>query len=123
MYISYSIPVVCLLIKGRESVPHGPFWLGKIGLFANIMLLLWTTFTVVMFSFPVSMPVTANNMNYVSVVYAVVAIIVSTDWLVRGRKSYRGQSKRHEEVDTILSEPRRNSSDPARNDVVVTKTG
>ncbi len=57
LYISYAIPVTCLLIRGRDSIPHGPFWLGKFGLFANIVLLLWTAFTLVMYSFPVVMPV------------------------------------------------------------------
>jgi choline transport protein len=57
LYISYAIPVTCLLIRGRDSIPHGPFWLGKFGLFANIVLLLWTLFTLVMYSFPVVMPV------------------------------------------------------------------
>lgn len=57
LYISYAIPVTCLLIRGRDSIPHGFFWLGKFGLFANIVLLLWTLFTLVMYSFPVVMPV------------------------------------------------------------------
>jgi len=57
LYISYAIPVTCLLIRGRDTIPHGPFWLGKFGLFANIVLLLWTVFTLVMYSFPVVMPV------------------------------------------------------------------
>jgi len=57
LYISYAIPVTCLLIRGRDSIPHGPFWLGKFGLFANIVLLLWTVFTLVTYSFPVVMPV------------------------------------------------------------------
>ena len=61
LYISYAIPVVCLLIKGRDEIPHGPFWLGKFGLMANIVLLLWTVFTLVMYSFPPAMPVKASS--------------------------------------------------------------
>ena len=37
-------------------------------------------------------------MNYVSVVYFIVAVIMAVDWLVRGKKSYRGQQARHEQV-------------------------
>ena len=29
LYMSYSIPVVCLLIKGRNNIPHGPFCMSK----------------------------------------------------------------------------------------------
>jgi len=68
LYISYSIPVVCLLVKGRNNIKHGPFWLGPIGLFANIVTLCWTLFTLIMYSFPFVMPVQAGNMNYISAV-------------------------------------------------------
>src|SRR5690349_16006006 len=61
LYISYSIPIVCLLYRGRKNIPHGPFWTGKFGLFANIVLLCWTAFTVVMYSFPAIMPAEAGS--------------------------------------------------------------
>lgn len=61
LYISYAVPVVCLLIRGRGSIRHGPFWLGRFGAFANVVLLLWTAFTFVMYSFPPVMPVAAGS--------------------------------------------------------------
>jgi amino acid transporter len=36
-YLSYSVPIVLLLIRGRNTIPHGPFWLGKFGFFCNIV--------------------------------------------------------------------------------------
>ena len=61
LYISYSIPVLCLLHRGRSTIRHGPFWTGSFGLFCNIVLLIWTTFTLVMYSFPTVMPVEAGS--------------------------------------------------------------
>lgn len=61
LYISYAIPIVCLLVRGRNNIRHGPFWLGPIGLFSNIVLLLWTVFTLVMYSFPPVVPVLAGS--------------------------------------------------------------
>lgn len=61
LYMSYSIPVVCLLVKGRNNIRHGPFWLGPIGLVSNIVLLLWTCFTLIMYSFPSVRPVEAGS--------------------------------------------------------------
>jgi choline transport protein len=61
LYLSYAVPVICLLIKGRNNIKHGPFWMGKIGLVSNIVLLAWTLFTFVMYSFPTYMPVTATS--------------------------------------------------------------
>lgn len=68
LYISYAVPVVCLLLRGRNNIQHGPFWLGKWGAVANYVLLAWTLFTLIMYSFPAVYPVEASNMNYVSAV-------------------------------------------------------
>lgn len=102
LYISYAIPVVCLLVHGRSNLKHGPFWLGPIGFFSNYVLLAWTLFTLVMYSFPYVYPVTADSMNYVSVVYAVVVIIIAVDWFVRGRKSFRGVGERKSDVNEVI---------------------
>jgi len=61
LYISYAIPIICLLVRGRNNIRHGPFWLGPIGLFSNIVLLAWTLFTLVMYSFPPVVPVEAGS--------------------------------------------------------------
>lgn len=60
LYISYAIPVICLLIRKRK-IKHGPFWLGPFGLGANIVLLGWTLYCLVFYSFPATMPVTAGS--------------------------------------------------------------
>lgn len=61
LYISYAIPVVLLLMKGRDNIKHGPFWMGRFGLFCNYVLLIWTAFTLVMYSFPYSKPIKAGS--------------------------------------------------------------
>lgn len=40
-------------------------------------------------------------MNYVSVVYAVVVVIIIIDWYVRGRREFRGQTTRHNEAERV----------------------
>jgi choline transport protein len=89
LYVSYSIPIFCLLVKGRENVRHGPFWLGWVGKVANWVLLGWTVFTFVMYSFPPVMPVKLGNMNYVCVVYGVVFAGVVGWWHVEGKRSFK----------------------------------
>ncbi|KAF2639289.1 choline transport protein-like protein [Massarina eburnea CBS 473.64] len=111
LYLSYSIPVACLLIRGRSTLKPGPFFLGPIGLFANIVTLCWTLFTLVMYSFPYAQPVSAGNMNYVSVVYAVVVCIMAVDWVFRGRKSFRGVGERKGDVEVVLHGVRAGSVD------------
>lgn len=99
LYISYVIPIIALLWRGRDNIKHGPFWLGKFGLAANIVVLLWTIFCIVIYSFPAEYPVKADNMNYICVVYAIVISIVLIDWYARGRREYRGQETRHGEAE------------------------
>ncbi|KAF5861220.1 hypothetical protein ETB97_000475 [Aspergillus alliaceus] len=72
LYMSYLVPIVCLC-KGREIIPHGPFWLRKLGLVRNWIVLAWTLFCLVIYSFPASINDAKPDMNYASVVYAVVA--------------------------------------------------
>ncbi|KAE8418011.1 amino acid/polyamine transporter I, partial [Aspergillus pseudocaelatus] len=99
LYTSYVVPVIALLYKGRGNITHGPFWLGKVGWFCNWVVLGWTGFCLVVYSFPSVYPVTTGNMNYVCVVYAVVGSIIAIDWAVRGKRKFRGQDTRHQEAE------------------------
>ncbi|KAI9841822.1 MAG: hypothetical protein M1837_000368 [Sclerophora amabilis] len=102
LYISYAIPVVCLLYKGRDNIRHGPFWMGPVGLFANIVLCIWTLFTLIMYSFPSIMPAEAGNMNYVSAVYGVITVVMLSYWFIRGKTTFRRRDERHERADVVM---------------------
>ncbi|KAH7137483.1 amino acid/polyamine transporter I [Dactylonectria estremocensis] len=88
LYASYAIPVVSLMVKGRSTIAHGPFWLGKLGLACNVILLIWLAFAFVMYSFPPVQPTTGNNMNYVSVVYVLLLMVLTAWWFIKARKEY-----------------------------------
>lgn len=61
LYASYVVPIVCLLWRGRDNLKHGPFWLGRLGLVCNIVVLAWTLFCLVIYSFPSVYPVTTGS--------------------------------------------------------------
>lgn len=88
LLFSYAIPIVCLLLKGRNNIKHGPFWLGKFGLFSNIVTLCWTVFCAVFFSFPFTMPAESDTMNYASVVIVGLVLYAIIYWFVRGHKKF-----------------------------------
>ncbi|KAF8609631.1 amino acid transporter [Ceratobasidium sp. AG-I] len=98
LYISYAIPVSCLLARGRNSIKHGPFWLSGVGLFSNIVLLGWTLFTLVFYNFPFVKPVEAGNMNYVCAVIGIYAIYLFSYWAIRGRRTFRVHEKSAEAI-------------------------
>lgn len=87
LLLSYSIPVLCLLWHKR-NIKKGPFWLGKFGLFCNIVLLGWTLFSLVFFCFPSVMPVTKDNMNYASVVIVGYFLYSLLYWKFKGNKDF-----------------------------------
>ncbi|KAF4334207.1 choline transporter [Fusarium beomiforme] len=65
-YISYSVPVVLVLLQGRSNFQHGPFWYPKLGLIANVVMLSWTIVALIFYCFPYYTPVVAVQMNYAS---------------------------------------------------------
>ncbi len=50
------------------------------------------------------MLIAAIDMNYISAVYGIVAFIMILDWFLRGRREYRGASKRHQETSGLVRE-------------------
>lgn len=102
LLLSYAIPIVCLLIKGRNNIKHGPFWLGPVGLFANVVTLCWTVFAIVFFCFPYTMPVTKDDMNYASVVLAGFTIYAVIYWFARGKRVFAQNHDIEKEIEEDL---------------------
>lgn len=64
--ISFTFPAALLMYQGRDPkyLPRkSPFNLGKFGWLVNALVVGWTAFALVIFSFPVSRPVTAGSMS------------------------------------------------------------
>ncbi|VVT46453.1 uncharacterized protein SAPINGB_P001221 [Magnusiomyces paraingens] len=88
MMLSYIVPIICMLIRGRNSFKHGPFWLNSVGYAANVLTIFWTIFCLVFFCFPFSKPVTKDNMNYISVILVGFTAWCVIYWIFRGRKVF-----------------------------------
>lgn len=80
MYLSYGLPIACMLFIGRRQLPkseYGPFRLGKAtGIALNVMSLVWLTVAITFGVFPTTMPVNKTTMNY--------SIAVMAGWMVSG---------------------------------------
>ena len=87
-YITYSIAVSLLLLKGRANVSPGPVWYPKLGFLCNIVVVLWTFMATVFYSLPYFLPVVASQMNYVSVVLFAVVLYAMGYWFIVGKSSY-----------------------------------
>jgi choline transport protein len=90
--VSYAIPIAINCMRGRRMLPETrhfklpePFaW------FANLLGIAYVIVTTVLFVFPPELPVTGSNMNYCVVAFAIVLLISVAQWLIDGRKNYRG---------------------------------
>ncbi|OAQ93942.1 choline transport protein [Purpureocillium lilacinum] len=95
--ISYAMPIVVLLIRGRDilnehrgSQKAGLKMSKKLGLAVNVVAVVYLL-PPKFFCFPIALPVTGSSMNYVSVVLGIFTVLVTLYWLVFGR-SFRGPS-------------------------------
>ncbi|PYH81272.1 hypothetical protein BO82DRAFT_415930 [Aspergillus uvarum CBS 121591] len=88
-YVCYSFCIICLLARGRDSIPHGPFWLGRFGHVCNIVAVLWTLFALIFYSFPPYKDVTPSTMNYTSVVLVAFLVLAVAFYFGFGRKRFR----------------------------------
>ncbi|KAH7413278.1 amino acid/polyamine transporter I [Cadophora sp. MPI-SDFR-AT-0126] len=88
--VSYGIPILVSLIRGRRAVRHSTFSLGKFGFFINAATVAWIMLAIVLFCMPTAIPVTAVSMNYASVVFSGFAMISVIWYIIRGRKEFTG---------------------------------
>lgn len=97
LYISYTLPIIYMLFFGRRKthVGHwGPFKLGKtLGIAFNIISIAWMGMVMVVSTFPGSIPVTPQNMNYSSV--------VMVGWLVFGLFYYAVYARKKYDVPIV----------------------
>jgi choline transport protein len=92
LYVSYLIPIFCLVQKrfSSEIITWGPWTLGRYGVFINIFALCYGIFICIFLPFPSQRPITSMNMNYALTVFAFVVVFAIVDWFLRGRKVYIG---------------------------------
>ncbi|KAJ1323087.1 choline transport protein [Microdochium nivale] len=88
--ISYALPIVALLVAGRDKLPPGgTFKLGnKFGLVANYVSLIYCAITTVFFFFPGSPDPAPVDMNYAIAVFGLMVVVAVVFWFVRGRVEF-----------------------------------
>ncbi|CAJ2502377.1 Uu.00g097710.m01.CDS01 [Anthostomella pinea] len=92
--VSYVIPVIALLVRGRGFLRQFQsertyFALGRSGLVLNWVAAVFVVVTSVFFCFPAVLPVSGENMNYVTVVIGIFLVVVGAYWLAYG-KTFQG---------------------------------
>ncbi|KAJ4295642.1 hypothetical protein N0V90_007655 [Kalmusia sp. IMI 367209] len=86
--IAYYIPILTNILTGRRNMYKGAFHMGNWGWLVNGVTICWLTFAILFFSFPYSMPVEVQNMNYTCVVVGSLPILIIAWWFWI-RQSYK----------------------------------
>lgn len=97
------LPIGIMIVRrlGRNKPQFGPFNLGRFGLAVNVLAMIWGIFTVVFVVFPTELPVTADNMNYSSLVFGSALIFSLSMWFVYGKRIYHGSVNEFGEDDAV----------------------
>lgn len=107
LYVSYIIPISCLLHKRwrstitrpglagaarvtEDQIAFGPFTLGRFGVFANIYAVCYATMLLPFMALPTSLPLTAQTMNYAGPIFLLVLLFAACDYMIRGRYKFKG---------------------------------
>ncbi|KAL3424198.1 amino acid permease [Phlyctema vagabunda] len=88
--VSYAIPIFVSLVGGRTHIMMGQFDMGMLGLISNVVAIAWSLLAVPLFCMPSFIPVTADTMNYASVVFVAFSSVAALWYIVWGRKHYAG---------------------------------
>ncbi|KAG8160244.1 hypothetical protein KVR01_009780 [Diaporthe batatas] len=86
--VSYALPIVTLMIAGRDKLPPGGFRLGSLGPLINWTSVIYCAITTVFFFFPGEPAPAAADMNYAIAVFAVMLVVSIGFWLTKGRIAY-----------------------------------
>ncbi|KAK7702700.1 hypothetical protein SLS57_011251 [Botryosphaeria dothidea] len=87
---SYAVPIAISLVGGRTHIAEGSFYLGKLGVFCNIVALAWSLLAIPLFCMPTTIPVAAETMNYASVVFFAFVMLSLGWYVVWGHRNYQG---------------------------------
>lgn len=96
---SYGLPVLVSVLQRRSKIKraNAPFQLNQfLGYFVNGVTLVWIVLATVIFCMPVSIPVTAETMNYASAVFMGFFLISATWYVLWGRTHFHGPPTGHD---------------------------
>lgn len=86
--VSYAMPILALLITGRDKLPPGPFRLGRWGPWFNWVSIVYCIITTIFFLFPGAPNPAPSDMNYAIAVFGVMLVIAIAFWFIRGSRTY-----------------------------------
>ena len=92
-YSSYLLSISLLLMRkySHKHLPLGPFKLGHPwGVVIHVLSIMYSITVIVLSTLPPYQPVSAQNMNYASLVFGAVVLLSMVLWFISGKRVYGG---------------------------------
>lgn len=87
--ISYAMPIIALMLAGRERLPPGgTLRLGKWGPFLNWVSVIYCVVSTIFFFFPSLPNPGIADMNWAIAVFGIMLVVSIGFWFVQGRRTY-----------------------------------
>ena len=83
--ISYGMPILTLLVVGRNKLPPGEFKLGRFGAVINWISVIYCAITTVFFFFPGEPNPAIADMNWAIAVFGVMLVVAIGFWFIKGK--------------------------------------
>lgn len=97
--ISYGMPILINVLRGRKMITHSPWKMPEpLAWVANVISLVYIILTTVLFLFPPDYPVSASSMNYCVAALGIVFFVSVFQWFIDGRKNFTGPRVNLEEL-------------------------
>ena len=88
--VSYAIPILLRITSYRHQFRQSSFHLGRWSILCGSLSCIFLITTSILFTLPVEYPLTMENFNYTSIVFAGVSMIAGGFWLLVGRYHFQG---------------------------------
>ncbi|KAL9246248.1 hypothetical protein vseg_019808 [Gypsophila vaccaria] len=93
LYIAYALPIFFRVTLARKSFVPGPFNLGRYGVLVGWISVIWVVTISVLFSLPVSYPISTETLNYTPVAVGGLLVIIIGWWILSARHWFKGPVK------------------------------
>ncbi|XP_078168070.1 amino-acid permease BAT1 homolog isoform X1 [Carex rostrata] len=102
LYVAYALPILFRITLARRTFVQGPFNLGRYSLLVGWVAVLWVIIIAVLFSLPVSYPITKDTFNYTPVAVGGLFILVVSSWVISARHWFRGPVRNINKIEDIV---------------------
>ncbi|XP_072059624.1 amino-acid permease BAT1 homolog [Arachis hypogaea] len=90
LYVAYALPIFFKVTLAAKHFVPGPFNLGPYGLIVGWIAVIWVVLISVIFSLPVSYPITIETLNYTPIALGCLIILRVSYWIISARHWFKG---------------------------------